>query len=64
MIASKDVGVYLGIEDAVFQQVGHQEVVNAPPRIALACFETIGPPAISSLVGMEKTKAVDKAFHR
>ena len=44
------------------KSVGHQEVVDTPPRVLFACLEAIRPPRIDiGLVGIEKAERIGKS---
>ena len=61
VVAAVDLGVDFGIGQALLQAVAHQEVVNTPACILLACLEAVAPPRIDiGHIGVEETPSVSE----
>ena len=61
MVATHNLGVYLGFCHLGGEALGDEEVVDAPPSVLLTGAEAVGPPAVGHLVGVQTAEGVDKA---
>ena len=62
MVGTHHLGQDAGGDDLVLYPVGHQEIVDAPPRVVLAGLEAVAPPAVGpGEVGVQVAEAVGEA---
>ena len=61
MVRTEDLGVDLRVHHPLRQSVGEEEVVDAPPGVLLARMESVRPPGVGHLRGVEAAEGVGEA---
>ena len=58
MVAAENFGVYFGIGNSVLQSVRREKVVDAPAGVFFAGAESVRPPRVGDLFGVDEAKGV------